>query len=291
MIEKKLFTRRDVLKQAAVSAVAFSSLAVSPRLAAGTPPASPPSRPPSSFKLSVATISLRRLAPAAVAAVLNQLQIDHVSIFREHAPFETGTPDECRTTADIFRAAGLIPAATSVVTFTNDETSARRAFENTRAAGVPILTCSPAPDSLLLLEKLAREYDLRLAIHNHGPEDKVYPSPYEALKLIESLDPRIGLCLDVGHCMRAGVDPVEAIHRCAARTYDFHLKDSLALPGAPDIPTEVGRGRMDIPGILAALIETKYAGVVAFEYERENVNPAIGLAESVGYVRGVLRTI
>lgn len=294
MSDLLLPSRRDALKRAAVSVLALPVLSLARGLAAeASPPAVPPPPPDRThgLRLSVATISLRNLAPAAVASVLSQLEIPAVSIYRDHAPFETGTPDQCRATAEIFRAAGIAPATTSVVNLTNDEAAARRAFENTRAAGLSLMTCRPLPESLPLLEKLAREYDLRLAIHNHGPEDKLYPSPYEALKLIAPFDARIGLCLDVGHTMRAHVDPAEAIRRCAPRLYDVHLKDSLAFPGAEDVPVEVGRGRMDIPAILAALIAVKYAGVVAFEYERLGVNPMIGLAESVGYVRGLLRTM
>jgi len=290
MPRKNLLTRRDALKRAALSAAAVSFLNLVARVRAAEPaPAAGPARDRThGLKLGVASISLRDLPVAAAATVLRQLEIGCVSIYRTHANFEKGTPGECRAAAETFRAAGVTPVTTSVVYLTNSEAAARKAFDNVRAAGLTLMTCSPAPDSLPLVARLAKEYDIRLAIHNHGPEDKIYPSPYEALKLIEPLDARIGLCLDVGHTMRAHVDPADAIRRCAARIYDVHLKDSLALPGAEDIPVEVGRGRMDIRGILAALIDIKYAGAAAFEYEKLGVNPVTGLAESVGYVRGML---
>ncbi len=289
-----LLTRRAALKTAAFSALALPLLSSLPRLVAAEPasPAAPPAPDKSRInrlKLGVASISLKDLTPAGAAGVLKQLEIPTVSIFRTHAPFEKGTPDECRAAADAFRAAGVEPITTSVVNLIDDEAAMRRAFDNVRAAGLSMMTCKPTPASLKLAERFAKEYDFRLAIHNHGPEDTLYPSPYEAMKLIESLDARIGLCIDVGHTMRAHVDAAEAIHRCAARLYDLHIKDTLALPGTlKDMPVEVGRGQMDIRAILQALIDVRYTGAVAFEYERGNVNPTIGLAESVGYVRGLL---
>lgn len=289
-----LLTRRAVLKTAALSALALPLAGPLSRLAAAesTPPATPPAPDKTRInrlKLGVASISLKDMTPAGAAGVLRQLEIPCVSIFRTHAPFEKGTPDECRAAADAFRAAGVEPATTSVVNLVDDEAAMRRAFDNVRAAGLSLMTCKPAPDSLKLAERFVKEYDIRLAIHNHGPEDTLYPSPYEAMKLIESLDARIGVCIDVGHTMRARVDAAESIRRCAARLYDLHIKDTLAVPGTlKDMPIEVGRGQMDIRAILQALIDVRYTGAVAFEYERGNVNPTIGLAESVGYVRGML---
>lgn len=168
----------------------------------------------------------------------------------------------------------------------------RQAFENARAAGLATMVVSPEPEALGLIEKFVREFDQKLAIHNHGPEDKRYPSPYDAWNLIQPLDARIGLCIDVGHTARAGVDPAETIRKCASRLYDIHLKDSVALPGVmKDIPVEVGAGRLDIRGILTALRAINYGGVVAFEYEKVAGNPVVGRAESIGYVRGMLSAL
>jgi sugar phosphate isomerase/epimerase len=134
---------------------------------------------------------------------------------------------------------------------------------------------------------MVKKYDIRLAIHNHGPEDKLFPSPYDVWKAIEKYDARIGLCIDVGHTARAKVDPAEAIRKCRTRLYDLHMKD-LANTEPKAANVEVGRGVLDIRGILRALIEIKYANQVAFEYEKDADDPIPGLAESVGYVRGLL---
>lgn len=285
-----LLPRRAFLNLAAVALPL--SLATRRLSAAESPPASPVSlssaRKPA-LKLGVASISLRELPVPAVIAALKQLEIGFISIHGAHASFEKDTPGKCGAVAKAFRDAGIEVATSSVVHLPNNEAAVRRAFDNARAGGLTLMTCKPEPAALPLVERFVKETGIRLAIHNHGPEDKVYPSPYEVLKAIEPFDRRIGLCLDVGHTMRAGVDSAKVIREVGSRIYDVHLKDSFAIAGSlTDIPTEVGRGRMDIKAIIAALIETKYDGVAAFEYERLGTNPIIGLAESVGYVRGLL---
>ena len=155
------------------------------------------------------------------------------------------------------------------------------------------MVCKPDLAALPIVEKLAKEFDQKLAIHNHGPEDKVYPTPEVIWNAVKSLDSRIGLCIDVGHTQRFGDDASAAIRKYAARLYDVHMKDSVAVVGAQrDVPVEVGAGRLNIPAMLRALLEVKYNGVVAFEYEKAiPANPVVGLSESVGYVRGVLAAL
>jgi inosose dehydratase len=152
---------------------------------------------------------------------------------------------------------------------------------------VPVIVAYPRPNTLPILDKLVKQHDIKIAIHNHGPENKDYKSPYDAMSAIEKLDPRIGLCIDVGHTKRAGVDPAEAIRKCKARLYDVHMKD-IAKPTGGNIGVEVGRGVLDIRGMLQALLDIGFKGHVGFEFEKAAENPLPGLAESVGYTKGVL---
>jgi sugar phosphate isomerase/epimerase len=143
---------------------------------------------------------------------------------------------------------------------------------------------------LPLVNKKVAEYDIKVAIHNHGPGDKRYPTPESAYEKIKGLDKRIGLCMDIGHTLRIGADPVQSAIRYADRLHDVHIKDETE--ASPDgRAVEIGRGVIDIPKFLRALIQIKYAGIVSFEYEKDADDPLAGLAESVGYVRGVLATI
>ncbi|HUT44934.1 MAG TPA: sugar phosphate isomerase/epimerase, partial [Sedimentisphaerales bacterium] len=135
-----------------------------------------------------------------------------------------------------------------------------------------------------------RQYDIKVAIHNHGPTDKVYPTPASVYEKIKDLDKRIGLCNDIGHTMRAGVDPAESVKKYADRLLDVHIKD-VSAANKDGSAVEAGRGVIDIPKFLKTLIKIDYDGIVSFEYEKDAKDPLAGLAESVGYVKGVLAAI
>ncbi len=149
------------------------------------------------------------------------------------------------------------------------------------------IVCAPDLDALDNVEKMAKEYDLLIAIHNHGPGDKRYPSPLDVLRLVKNRDSRMGICMDVGHTVRIRQDPVAAIKTCARRLYEFHMKDVTAAQAAGK-PTQVGRGVIDIPGVLKALLKLKWPYHVALEYEALADNPMPGMIESYAYIRGVL---
>jgi sugar phosphate isomerase/epimerase len=274
---KHSMTRRHAVKTAALLAAgAWTGAALEARAAAPT------------FQLGLATVSLSGYPPDKVIAAAKKLDLHNVSLFGSHCPWG-GTPEQCRTAAQKFKDAGLTVTGSGVINLPNEEGAVRRAFANAQAVGLPTMICKPAHDAFPLIEKYVKQYDLRLAVHNHGPGDNGYPSPFDAWKAVQPYDSRIGLCIDVGHGFRAGTDPVEAIRQCHPRLYDVHLKDSLAEVGATkDIPVEVGRGHLDIKGILMALLEVKYSHIVAFEYEKRGGDPVEGLAESVAYVRKIL---
>jgi len=292
MSSPKTFTRREVLKTATLGALALPLLG--PASCATQPPAPAHGAAGREYglRLGVATYSTRLMSLDETIATLKVLRLTNAGLYKAHCNWETATADECRAVGEKLRAAGIALTGSGVVNLTTNEAAARKAFENVRAAGMATMICKPEIAALPLVEKLAKEYDQRVAIHNHGPEDSIYPSPADAWKAAQSLDARIGLCIDIGHAARAGADPVAAIREYAPRLYDLHMKDTVAVAGAKtDIPVEVGAGRLDIRGVLRALLDIKYAGVVAFEYEKVAANPVTGLAESVGYVRGVLAAL
>lgn len=299
-------SRREALKTAAFGAVALpllGSLALAadskapkaPKTAKTEAPAPTPYRPASpdgrenGLRLGITSYSTRTLSLDESIATVKLLRIVNLALYRAHCNWESGSVDECRSVGEKLKAAGLALTGSGVVNLPNDEAKCRKAFENVKAAGMQTMVCKPDLAALPLVEKLAKEFDQKLAIHNHGPEDKVYPTPDVAFNAIKSLDSRVGLCIDVGHTARFGDDPIASIKKYATRIHDVHMKDSLAVIGAQkDVPVEVGAGRLNVPGMLRALLEIKYSGVVTFEYERVAANPVTGLAESVGYVRGIL---
>jgi inosose dehydratase len=300
-------TRREALKTATLGALTLPLLrstlfgADAPKgkkgnAAAGAEKASPTLYPPSApdgrengLRIGVASYSVRSLGLDEAISTVLALRVKNIALFRAHCNWETASVDECRAVGAKLKAAGLNLSGSGVVNLPNDEGKCRRAFQNVKAAGMQSMVCKPDLDALPLVEKLAKEFDQQLAIHNHGPEDKVYPTPEVAWNAVKSLDSRIGLCIDVGHTARFGDDPTAAIKQYASRLYDVHMKDSVAVVGAQrDVPVEVGAGRLNVRAFLRALLDINYHGVVSFEYEKVAGNPVIGLAESVGYVRGVL---
>ncbi len=300
-----LRTRREILTTAALGVVSLPLLGTfayaadaqkkKGETAAPVPTAEPLSKPSADgrehgLRLGIASYSLREVSLDDAIATVKALRISNIALFRKHCDWEGASVDECRAVGEKLKAAGLRLTGSGVVNLPNNEAKARKAFENVKAAGMQTMVCKPEIAALPLVEKLVKEFDQKLAIHNHGPEDKVYPTPSVIWDNIKSLDSRIGICIDVGHTARFGEDAAASIKKYAARVHDIHMKDSIAIVGAQrDVPAEVGAGRLDIRAMLQALLEIKYNGVVAFEYEKVGVNPAIGLAESVGYVRGLLR--
>lgn len=240
------------------------------------------------FALGIATVTLKGLPLDDMLALVKRVGLEKISLHRAHSPWEN-QPGQWTEISSRIRAAGVTPLCCGVLYLKNDEAAMRRMMEYVTAHGLSLFSCSPEPAALPLLEKLVREYDLRCAIHNHGPEDKSWPSVVGVMSALAPLDPRLGLCLDVGHCHRSNENPVEMIHRFKDRLYDVHLKDTLAGVGdTKDTPVEMGRGRLGLGAILDALVAIGYQHGAWLEYEKDPNDPAVGLAESAGYVRGLL---
>jgi len=150
--------------------------------------------------------------------------------------------------------------------------------------------CNPDPKLLDLMENSAKQYDIRIAIHNHGPDNQHFASALEAFKAVKDRDTRLGVCIDVGHTVRFGEDPVTTIEHCASRLYDFHIKDVTSAT-AKGANIAVGAGVIDIVAVLKKLREIKFAGQLGLEYEANEAAPMPGIIESLAYIRGVLATL
>lgn len=288
-----LLTRRLALKKVAVAGASLPLLGT--RIQATTTEPAPATGVGHAstllpFELGVASYSLRGLPLEAALQGVRRVGLKYISISRLHLPWENPAPGWV-SELEKLKAAGVAARCCGVIYLKNDEAAIRNACEYTRTLGLSLMACSPDKEALPLLERYLKQYNLRAAIHNHGPEDKVWPAPIDVWQAIQPFDERIGLCLDVGHAFRAGADSAEAIHNYRARLYDIHLKDTIAPVGTEDIPIEIGRGVIDQRPILKALIETNYRGMVWFEYEKDANDPLPGLAESVGYIKGLLKSI
>ena len=272
-------SRRDFLCGSALAAAAAALVNNSIVLGA-TPPASSP------IRLGVASYSFRKFGRDDVIRFMKQLDTPYLNVKDAHLPITT--PEQIRQAADAYAAAGIKVTAAGTIYFTEDnDEDMRRKFEYCRVAGIPLIIAGPTPVTLPRLEKFVKEYDIKIAIHNHGPEDKYFPSPLDALKAVQNMDPRMGVCIDVGHAARAGTDVPDAIRKVGPRLYDVHMKD-LANPSSKESQVAVGDGVLPVEKIFAGLIAIKYAGYVDLEYEIDEDNPMPGMIKSFAYMRGVL---
>jgi sugar phosphate isomerase/epimerase len=240
------------------------------------------------IRLGIASYTFRNFTRAQMIPFLKQLNIAGLNAkdTKDHLPM---APDEEAKALADYAAAGIKLHAAGAIYFPKDEDDDIRAkFEYCKRAGIGVIVAGdPTPATLPRLEKFVKEYDIRIAIHNHGPEDKVWPSPLDVLKAVKGFDPRLGLCIDVGHTVRAGTDVVEAIHAAGPRLHNVHIKDLTDFT-AKESQVAVGEGIMPIRAIFEALIKAKYPGWVDLEYEIHGDDPMPGVIASIAYMRGVL---
>jgi sugar phosphate isomerase/epimerase len=238
------------------------------------------------LKVGITTYTLRKFSLEQAIAMTKEAGVKYISLKDMHLPMKS-TREQRQEAHRKIKEAGLVLMGGGVIYIKNTPEDIRNTFEYAKDAGMPTIVCSPDLEALDGVEKTAKEYDLRIAIHNHGPGDKRYPSPLDVLRLVKDRDSRMGICMDVGHTVRIGEDPVAAIKQCASRLYDFHMKDVTGKTASSG-PTEVGKGVIDIPGVLKALLDTKFSYHVALEYEVKADDPMPGVKESYAYIRSVL---
>ncbi len=244
--------------------------------------------PAEPMKLGMASYTLRKYNLDDALKITKRVGLKYIALKDFHLAMNS-TPAQIEEVAAKVKAAGLILYGGGVIYMKNEE-QVNRAFDYAKTAGMSVIIGVPSPELLPLVDRKVKEYNIKVAIHNHGPGDNTYPTPLTVYEKIKGLDKRIGLCHDVGHTRRVGFDPSEQTIQCADRMIDVHIKDvTEASPrgGA----CEVGRGVLDIPKILRTLQQIKFKGVVSFEYEKDADDPTCGLAESVGYVKGVLAAL
>ena len=238
------------------------------------------------FKVGIASYTFRKLSLQDTIKAMQRLNLHYISIKNFHLALNSTTAER-KMVIEKFKDAGITPMSCGNITMQNDEKDIRRAFEYAKDCGIPTIVCSPHPDSMAILDKMVKEYDRKLAIHNHGPEDKRFPSPYDVYKAVQGYDKRIGLCIDVGHTARAKVNPAESIIKCKDRLYDLHFKDiNTTEPNGQTI--EAGRGVLDLPAIVRSIQKINYPYLVSIEYEGSENDPLPAVSETVGYLKGLL---
>lgn len=282
-IDRRHFLQTSLLGTTAALAVgSFADKAV----AAVTKPERDPD---GGLKLGIASYTFRKFSLDQAIEWTKLAGCKYINLKDVHLPL-TSTPEELQAARQKIEAAGLKLMGGGVIYMKNDEGQIHHIFEYAKGAGMPVIVCSPVPEALDTVEKKAKEFNIMIAIHNHGPTDKTYPSPLDVLAMVKDRDPLMGICMDIGHTVRIGVDPVECVERCGDRLHDLHLKDETK--AAPEgKPTELGHGVIDIVGVLKALSARKFPYHIGLEYEAHQDNPMPYVMECMGYARGVVATI
>lgn len=275
--------RRDFLALAALGLTACTVRVVhnQPSPAAGG------AAPQPSLRLGVASYSLRNFPRARAIEMVKALGTPWVNLKSFHLPYEL-SPSEIAAARQEIESAGLSIVGGGTITFDQDtDAGVARYFDYARAAGMPLIVATMDPAILPRVERFAKQYAISVAIHNHGPEDKHFPSPYDVLAAVKNLDPRIGLCMDLGHTARTGTDVVRAAADAGSRLLDIHAKD---LRDLRDVESQcaVGEGKIPIPALFRQLVAMRYPGYVNLEYEIDPDDPLPGMQRSFAYMRGVL---
>jgi inosose dehydratase len=235
--------------------------------------------------VGVAGYTFAKFNPDQMITMMKKIGVTNLSLKEMHLALNSSDEDIKAAVAK-YAAAGINIYAVGVVYMKTKE-AVDLAFSYAKKVGVSLIVGVPSYDVLDYAEEKVKAYDIRLAIHNHGPKDPLYPSPKDVYDRIKDKDPRVGLCIDIGHTRRAGVLPEDVVKQYKKRLFDLHIKDVTA--GVEEgKATEIGRGVIDFPALVKSLKRIGYTGVCSIEYEKDMTDPMVGIAESIGFFKGVL---
>ena len=245
-------TSRRSFLGAAAGVAGLSAIGVTPASAVVEPE-------PWGIKLGIATYSLRMFDRPTAIEMLKKFQVKYVSIKDVHLKIGA-PPEETKAGRAEFDAAGLVVTSGGNVDMTKGATVAdlRKQFEYAKAAGLPMMVCAPTHQNMKPVETLVKEYNIRIAIHNHGPEDKKFPTPQSVLEVVRKLDPRCGLCMDIGHSARTGMDVVKTIAEAGGRLLDMHVKDLRDMSRSKRASATSATAHMPFPAIFKQLKKMNY---------------------------------
>ena len=236
------------------------------------------------FKLGMAGYTFVNFDLETTLKTLKRLDIHYLCIKDFHLPLDSDAAtikafhEKCASYDVTGYAVGPI--------YMRSKEEIDRAFEYTKRVGVKLIVGVPNVDLLPYVNEKVKEYDFHYAIHLHGPDMELYPDATDAWNHTKNLDPRMGICLDIGHDLRNGCDPAEDLKKYHTRVFDVHIKDVTAASKAGR-GIEIGRGMIDFPAFIRMMREVNYTGVCGLEFEKDMKDPFIGIGESIGYFKAV----
>jgi inosose dehydratase len=237
------------------------------------------------FHIGMAGYTFKEFSVEKTIEMMKRIGVKNLSLKDFHMPMNS-TQDQINAVLDKFKASGINVYTVGVV-YMKSQDAVDQAFEYAKMAGVKMIVGAPDYELLPYVEKKVKTYDFRVAIHNHGPDNTLYPNATDIWNHVKELDPRIGICMDIGHTTRDGQDPSADLLRYKSRVYDIHIKD-VDKASKEGITVEMGRGIIDIPKVISTLREIKYSGNCSLEFEKDMTDPLPGIAESIGYLKGVM---
>ena len=238
-----------------------------------------------SFSIGMAGYTFKEFTVEKTIEMMKRAGVSNLSLKDFHLPLNS-TQEHINAVLEKFKSAGINVYTVGVIYMTTNE-AVDQAFEYAKMAGVKMLVAAPNYELLPYVEKKIKTYDFKVAIHNHGPDNPLYPNATDIWNHVKDLDPRMGVCLDIGHTIRDGQDPAVDIERYAKRIFDLHVKD-VDRASKEGKTVEMGRGIIDIPKVVSALRKINYSGKCSLEFEKDMNDPLPGITESIGYFKGVM---
>lgn len=238
--------------------------------------------------VGLASYSTRKFSLEETIQMAKRIGLMHLTLKSMHLPMDA-SPEEIRSAMKNIREAGIKPYAGSVI-YMKSKAEVDNAFEYTKTAKMPMIVGVPNYELLDYVEEKVKEYNIILAIHNHGPDNLPYPKPEVAYEKVKNRDKRMGLCIDIGHVARSGDDPATSIQNVSDRLYDLHVWDSSGTDkSGKAVPA--GMGVIDFPKVIKALKDINYQGVMNIEYGSEGEDPLPGIAHTAGYIKGIQKVM
>jgi sugar phosphate isomerase/epimerase len=238
-----------------------------------------------SFKVTMVGANFLLFNTDSTIKMTQQLDIHYLCVKNKHLPMNS-TDEQIAVYKAKLSNAGITPVSVGLF-YLNKKEEVDDAFEYAKRLGVKLIIGTPKHEMLSYVEQKVKEYDIKLAIHIHGNDISLYPNAKDVIDRIKNMDPRMGLCLDIGHDIRTGANPIEDLKMYKDRIFDIHIKNVTAADKT-GFTCEMDKGVIDIPAFVKMMRNVKYAGTCSLEFEKDKQNPYAGIAESIGYLRGVI---
>lgn len=238
------------------------------------------------FKVSMAGYTFRFFDIDKTLEMMKRVNVNFLCIKDFHLDLKA-TQDECNAFREKLRNNGVTGYGVGPIYMDKSQSQIDEAFEYAKRAGVKLIVGIPRYEDLPYVDRKVKDYGFKYAIHLHGPDNPLYPNAKDVWDHVKYLDPRIGMCLDIGHDTRDGFDPVEDLEKYSTRVHDIHIKD-VTSSDKQGITCEMGRGIIDIPAFVKMLRKVNYNGACSLEFEKDMRDPLPGVAESIGYFKGVM---